>query len=479
MANARLAKDVARSEDGAIWDKENMNPPSDGINGSSSGGGDVESSTSTTPTTLLDAILNKQPVLLRVASRSSPNHEICGDDCDCADPIIEIIDNEDASVYDVNVDEELADSSDSDEESSLKKTTNTALKLDDELNEAINYDHQSNAPFEDESEDDESVVLVSRTPKKKMFIIESDDEDGSESTIQEGGYNDESSKSISTYGISSTSSRRTSTRLQNSKQKVDVESEDDVSEREWLDISSSEDDKVVPPKRQNTIVILSDDEEDSESDNDDNDEQSAFTLSDDSDSSVGSDHSIIPKKTSGRGAGYANRTPSSGKESRKVITREKPKERISLRKFRKDRDAITSRTFAEFNKLAFNNQLSAVEVNWSNKLNTTAGITRMRGKLGEKNSHTRIATIELATKVIDDEERLRATLLHELCHAAQWLVDGVHKPPHGSSFKKWAVLATRVIGDVEVTTTHDYQIAYKYAWVRDMQEANFVVPYSI
>ena len=99
----------------------------------------------------------------------------------------------------------------------------------------------------------------------------------------------------------------------------------------------------------------------------------------------------------------------------------------------------------------------------------------MRGKLGEKNAHTRTAVIELATKVIDDEERLRATLLHEMCHAAQWLVDGVHKPPHGSSFKKWAALSTRVIGDVEVTTTHDYQIVYKYAWVRyiSMQYANY------
>ena len=55
------------------------------------------------------------------------------------------------------------------------------------------------------------------------------------------------------------------------------------------------------------------------------------------------------------------------------------------------------------------------------------GVTRMRGKLGEDNAHTRVATIELSTKVIDDEERLRSTLLHEMCHAAQWLVDGVHK----------------------------------------------------
>jgi hypothetical protein len=44
------------------------------------------------------------------------------------------------------------------------------------------------------------------------------------------------------------------------------------------------------------------------------------------------------------------------------------------------------------------------------------------GQIGESNAHTRVATIELSTKVIDDEERLRSTLLHEMCHAAQWLV---------------------------------------------------------
>eukprot|EP00804_Cyclotella_cryptica_P009637 CCRYP_006303-RA/>CCRYP_006303-RA protein AED:0.49 eAED:0.29 QI:0/0/0/1/0/0/2/0/162 len=41
---------------------------------------------------------------------------------------------------------------------------------------------------------------------------------------------------------------------------------------------------------------------------------------------------------------------------------------------------------------------------------------------------SRVATIELATKVIDNEERLRLMLLHEMCHAASWLVDGVPRP---------------------------------------------------
>ena len=463
-------------------------------------------STASTPpkTSLIDAILNKQAVSLRIR-----NHELCGgDDCDCADPILEIIENEDASVYDVNVDEELADSTD-DDESVKSNTAFQQQQLDDnvmDVAKSSSPDHETNASLEDDSDDDdESVVLVTRTPKKKTFIIDSDEEDdGSEEELKDdnnnydelnGGNNDESSKSISTYGISSTSSRRTRTsnRLHNNnnnnnnnntlKSKADdvdfmddSDGDDDESEKEWLEISSTENEKFLPPKRPNTIVILSDDEEEAES-SDDDDEQSAFTISDDdSDSSLESDHSSIYKSRGGGSGTYRIHSAGGREATRKTIPRtKKPTSTVvvmskrnnnSRSTFRKDATVITSRTFAEFNNLAFNNKLSSVEVNWSNKLNTTAGITRMRGKLGEKNAHTRTAVIELATKVIDDEERLRATLLHEMCHAAQWLVDGVHKPPHGSSFKKWAALSTRVIGDVEVTTTHDYQIVYKYAWVR-------------
>ena len=35
------------------------------------------------------------------------------------------------------------------------------------------------------------------------------------------------------------------------------------------------------------------------------------------------------------------------------------------------------------------------------------------------------ASVQLATKVIDTEGKLRATLLHELCHVATWVL-----PPH-------------------------------------------------
>jgi predicted SprT family Zn-dependent metalloprotease len=134
--------------------------------------------------------------------------------------------------------------------------------------------------------------------------------------------------------------------------------------------------------------------------------------------------------------------------------------------FRRDRESVTNKTFAIFNNSAFNGSLIAVPLVWSAKLQTTAGVTRLKEvKSLQDLFATRSATIELSSKVLDSEARLRATLLHEMCHAAAWIVDGVCKPSHGKCFKKWAQIAMRAIPDVEVTTKHDYVIKYKYAWI--------------
>lgn len=55
------------------------------------------------------------------------------------------------------------------------------------------------------------------------------------------------------------------------------------------------------------------------------------------------------------------------------------------------------------------------------------------------------------------------------------LIDDVSKPPHGACFKKWAKTAMRFIPGSNVTTTHDYEIQYKYAWGCSNKNCNFVV----
>ena len=135
---------------------------------------------------------------------------------------------------------------------------------------------------------------------------------------------------------------------------------------------------------------------------------------------------------------------------------------LSKGQFRKNRFRLTNEAFEEFNKVVFEERLSTITVTWSSKLRTTAGVTRCTKD--RANPDRRFATIELSVKVIDEYHRLRHTILHEMCHAAQWVVDGKINPPHGACFKKWANHAMSKMPGEIVTTTHDFAIQYKYAW---------------
>ncbi|KAL6239133.1 hypothetical protein BDW75DRAFT_167748 [Aspergillus navahoensis] len=81
------------------------------------------------------------------------------------------------------------------------------------------------------------------------------------------------------------------------------------------------------------------------------------------------------------------------------------------------------------------------------------------------------ATIELAERIIDDEDRLMNTLAHEYCHLANYIVSNVRNQPHGASFQAWGRKCKEALKDhpiyggrIEVTTKHNYKIDYKYVW---------------
>ncbi len=126
---------------------------------------------------------------------------------------------------------------------------------------------------------------------------------------------------------------------------------------------------------------------------------------------------------------------------------------------------------------------------WSKTLRSTAGranwkktVTKLSGSPvksgGDKTSDSDVrvqhfATIELAEKIVDCEDRLVNTLAHEFCHLANFMVSNVRDQPHGASFKEWAAKVTSHLArsDVEiwrrvqVTTKHSYAINHKYLWV--------------
>lgn len=61
-------------------------------------------------------------------------------------------------------------------------------------------------------------------------------------------------------------------------------------------------------------------------------------------------------------------------------------------------------------------------------------------------------------------DRLRDTLIHEMCHAATWLINGV-RDGHGSFWKLYARKATVAHPELPtVTRCHSYDIKYKFQY---------------
>ena len=67
--------------------------------------------------------------------------------------------------------------------------------------------------------------------------------------------------------------------------------------------------------------------------------------------------------------------------------------------------------------------------------------------------------------MLDSYERLRSTLAHEMCHAAQGLIDAdMEAKGHGPAFKKWGKRVEATFPDMKVSTCHSYEIHYKYRY---------------
>lgn len=148
----------------------------------------------------------------------------------------------------------------------------------------------------------------------------------------------------------------------------------------------------------------------------------------------------------------------------KIFSNNKLNNCNNKKNFNKLKENLTIKYFNEFNKLAFNNEIPKdLLIIWNKRLTKTAGYTKM--KRNNLSDIPRTALIELSTKVVDDEERLKQTLVHELCHVAAWLIDGVSEPAHGDEFWKWAKHAEQTIPGIKVTRCHTYEINAPYKFI--------------
>ncbi|EPQ61122.1 hypothetical protein GLOTRDRAFT_135670 [Gloeophyllum trabeum ATCC 11539] len=126
-----------------------------------------------------------------------------------------------------------------------------------------------------------------------------------------------------------------------------------------------------------------------------------------------------------------------------------------------ERAAYAEKLFIELNRTIFKDRLPAdTELVWNPRLLTTAGKARWH----KSSDGTKSASIELARKILDCEERIRFTLAHEMCHLACWIIDHDPTTGHGKNFNAWACKVMRKRPDIEISTRHNYEISYKYEW---------------
>ncbi|PBP18745.1 sprT family metallopeptidase [Diplocarpon rosae] len=166
---------------------------------------------------------------------------------------------------------------------------------------------------------------------------------------------------------------------------------------------------------------------------------------------------------------------------RKIPTKQDQVVRNVKKAFSASKHALAESFLVELDNKLTNGEIAklaaptgGVRITWSKKLNTTAGRANWRRETIKSSSasedgkpiHRHHAAIELAEKVIDDEERLLNVLAHEFCHLANFMISNIRTNPHGKEFKAWAAKCSRHFGHrgIEVTTKHRYAIDYKYVW---------------
>uniref|UniRef100_A0A3P8T685 Germ cell nuclear acidic peptidase n=1 Tax=Amphiprion percula TaxID=161767 RepID=A0A3P8T685_AMPPE len=130
--------------------------------------------------------------------------------------------------------------------------------------------------------------------------------------------------------------------------------------------------------------------------------------------------------------------------------------------FKRNKEELTSKLYKLYNTTVFDSKLPTnMSVTWNKKMRKTAGYC-ITGQ--ERGGGNRYARIELSEKVCDSADRLRDTLIHEMCHAATWLINGV-RDGHGNFWKLYARKVTLVHPELPmVTRCHSYDIKYKFQY---------------
>lgn len=114
-----------------------------------------------------------------------------------------------------------------------------------------------------------------------------------------------------------------------------------------------------------------------------------------------------------------------------------PSARFFKATYKTNKMQLAEKLFQIYNEKIFNALIPKdTPIEWNKNMRKTGGRCHQRTKKLRTGEVERTVKISLSVKVLDEPHRLRDVLLHEMCHAACFLINKV-VDGHGEIFKSW------------------------------------------
>ncbi|KAM4021416.1 germ cell nuclear acidic protein-like [Anomaloglossus baeobatrachus] len=125
--------------------------------------------------------------------------------------------------------------------------------------------------------------------------------------------------------------------------------------------------------------------------------------------------------------------------------------------FQKNKEKLKRRLFKFFNRTVFQNQLHTnMDIRWNKRLITKAGRTDHWMSNG-----VRCVIMHLSDKLCDSADRLRDTLIHEMCHAACWIINGDTDFGHSQLWQQYCEMVAQIHPNLPpITVCHNWEPNY-------------------
>ncbi|KOX70894.1 Acidic repeat-containing protein [Melipona quadrifasciata] len=133
--------------------------------------------------------------------------------------------------------------------------------------------------------------------------------------------------------------------------------------------------------------------------------------------------------------------------------------------YKNNKENLCNYLYKLYNEKVFDNKLPEdMSIEWNIRMRGTAGFCYNKKSVKTLGGIVKSSRIVLATKILDTPDRLRDTLIHEMCHAAAWLINGI-SDGHGPFWTKWANKAMETFPELPpIRRCHDYKIKTKFTY---------------